>query len=163
MMLEMWKLIWYRIQEIQGWMVSELLLSFKLGCLVWQKLVIANLESWWDQTQMEDVEAVQHNLTAQTGGRNCLRGSTVTASSKKRRPGQMLRAFAMAKVVTWLLSPTQRSTTTSTERMHKSGWEGQIKVVKETGDGRIAVPGGVSPCGVLLTSLHQEINNPTME
>ena len=113
---------------------------------------------------MEDAQAVQQEITAQSVGRGCL--PTATASSKKRRPGQMLRAFAMAKVVTWLLLPTKGSTTTSTERMHLSGWEGRIKREKGHGDGPIAVPGGLSSGASIffawVLSVLKPTNNPTM-
>ena len=103
---------------------------------------------------MWNAKAASLNNIAQVDGRSCIQGrSTATACTEKRRPGTKQSSFAMAKMVTWLLSPTTRSTTTSMERMHKSGWEEQIKVVKETGDGWIAVS-GVSPCGLL--------DNPTM-
>ena len=69
----------------------------------------------------------------------------------------------MAKVVTWLLSPTARSTTTSMERMHKSGWEEQIKVQKGVGDGQIAVPGNSVSGGLSIYGKHINLGNLTME
>ena len=74
---------------------------------------------------MEDVEAVQQDLTAQTGGIGWVVGNTATASIMRKRPGKMLNCIATAKVVTWLLLPTKKSTTMSTERMLQSGLEGQ--------------------------------------
>ena len=91
---------------------------------------------------MEDVEAVQQDLTAQTGGIGWVVGNTATASSKRKRPGKMLSCIATTKVVTWLQLPTKRSKTASTERILQSGLEEQIKREKEHGDGRTAAPGG---------------------
>ena len=82
-------------------------------------------------------------------GRGCLRGNTATACFKKRGPGQRQSGVAITKVVTWLLSPTRRSTTTSMERMNKCGWEGQVKREREHGDGLIAAH-GVSLSGGLV-------------
>ena len=57
----------------------------------------------------------------------------------------------MSKVVTWLLLPTMKYTTTSMERMHKSGWEEQMRAQKDVGDGQIAVPGNSIGGGLLVS------------
>ena len=66
----------------------------------------------------------------------------------------------MAKVVTWLLLPTKRSTTMSTKSMHQSGWEGRMKAQKDRGDGLIAVLGGSSSGMLIFLAL--VVDNPIM-
>ena len=97
---------------------------------------------------MVNAKAVQQKIVAKDG-RGCLE-STAIACSKKRRPGERQSGTAITKVVTWLLLPTKRSTTTSIGRMCQSGWEGQIKREKEHGDGRTAAPGGSISGGLSL-------------